>query len=61
VLSRHHNTADLRSSINKGIVAPAIALARKVGVRFRPYLIFPTSSLGLLTTTDSISVKHLGV
>lgn len=34
VLSRDHNSADAMSSIDKGIVAPAIALARKVGVRY---------------------------
>jgi hypothetical protein len=34
VLSRDHNIADAMSSIAKGIVAPAIALARKVGVHY---------------------------
>lgn len=34
VLSREHNSVDAMSSISKGIVKPAIALARKVGVRY---------------------------
>jgi hypothetical protein len=34
VLSRDHNSADTMSSIGNGIVAPAIALARKVGARY---------------------------
>lgn len=40
VLSRNHNSTDTMSSIDKGIVAPAIALARKVGVRY-PTWSFP--------------------